>query len=486
MSDGAAKLLSEFLPGLPSAHPFHKVYHHLIARTDNWTSGQWMTERAGGSDVQNTETWATYSPLAQKSGQHGRLDEGDYLVSGFKFFSSATDAEITILLAKTESGKLSAFLAPLTKTVADPNGKVKIMTNGIRIHRLKNKLGTKQLPTAELELKNVRAHLLGPLDRGVSTISHVLNVTRVHAFMGSVAGWRRCLSIAKAFARERSIWGVRLGELPLHLRTLAEIELKLQGSLHFAFFTIALMSFSENGFPVVDSPGSYAPLPKEGVEAKVVLRTLTATSKAVITKNASRGVQECMEAMGGVGYMDDPDEPENISRAFRDVNVNTIWEGTTNVLSSEVVRNLLKHDHVEVFSGWANRAIHGIGNEELRDVLSNSWHNLQHRLASGQASFNLLGDGRRIMFSLAWVVIGLLLAIDAQRDNDQVATELARRWILNGEGGVGEWLLPDVGGVSAKAQFHEGDERARWDFLLVWGHKMPYIHNPGRSGQSKI
>ena len=58
MSDGAAKLLREVLPTLPAAHPFHGVYRHLISRTDNWTSGQWMTERPGGSDVQNTETWA--------------------------------------------------------------------------------------------------------------------------------------------------------------------------------------------------------------------------------------------------------------------------------------------------------------------------------------------------------------------------------------------------------------------------------------------
>lgn len=195
MSDDAAKLLPEFLPGLPPAHPFHEAYNRLIARTDNWTSGQWMTERAGGSDVQNIETWATYSPLPQKTGPEGRLDEG--LVSGFKFFSSATDAEITILLAKTETGKLCAFLAPLMKTIIDSNGKSKVVTNGIRIHRLKSKLGTKQLPTVELELKVVRTHLVGPLDRGVSTISHILNVTRAHACMGSVAGWRRCLSTAK-------------------------------------------------------------------------------------------------------------------------------------------------------------------------------------------------------------------------------------------------------------------------------------------------
>ena len=99
---------------------------------------------------------------------------------------------------------------------------------------------------------------------------------------------------------------------------------------------------------------------------------------------------------------------------------------------------------------------------------------------SGKGNVDLLGDGRRIMFSFAWVVIELLLAIDAQRDNDQVATELARRWVLNGESGMGEWLLPDVGGVRTKARFHEGKERAQWDYSIVWGD------NPGRPGQSKI
>ena len=81
-----------------------------------------MTERAGGSDVQNTETWARYTPLPKKMGRYGRIDEGDYLVSGFKLFSSATDANMTIVLAKIESGKLSTFLAPLRKTILDSDG----------------------------------------------------------------------------------------------------------------------------------------------------------------------------------------------------------------------------------------------------------------------------------------------------------------------------------------------------------------------------
>jgi alkylation response protein AidB-like acyl-CoA dehydrogenase len=482
MTDGAARLLSQVTPTLPPSHPFHEAFQRLISRTDAWTSGQWMTERAGGSDVQNTETWAKYSPLPNKTGQYGHLDEGDYLVSGFKFFSSATDANISILLAKTESGKLSTFLAPLRKTIIDSKGKEQTVTNGVRIHRLKNKLGTKQLPTAELELKEMRAHLVGPLDQGIPTISHILNITRAHTFMSSAAGWRRALSIAKSFAKARTTLDQPLWTLPLHLRTLAEIETKLRGSLHLAFFTIALMGFSENSFPETDLVAKYAPLPQAGHEAQVVLRALTAAAKAVLSKNAVMGVQECMESMGGVGYLDEPDESEhNIARAFRDVNVNAIWEGTTNVLASELVRHILKKNNLEVFSGWLDRAIRALENDLYRNALDKSWQNLRRRLASCKDRVpEALGNGRRIMFSLAWIVTGILLATDAQRDQDGVAKEIARRWILNGEGGVGEWMLPDVGRVDPDAEFQEGEDRAKWDCRLVWGVELPKNASTGQ------
>ena len=479
MSDGAACLLKQFLPSLPSSHPFHEVYSRLISREDGWTSGQWMTERAGGSDVQNSDTFATYAPLPNKSSEIGALDEGDYLVSGFKFFSSATDADVTVLLAKTESGKLSAFLAPLKKTVRDPiTGKTKVVTNGIRIHRLKNKLGTKQLPTAELELKDVRAHLVGPLDRGVATISHILNITRCWACMGSVAGWRRCTSTAKRFAKARKTLDQPLWTLPLHLRTLADNELKLRGALHFSFFVMALMGFNESHFPSDnDAPGtSSAPMPQVGKEAYVVLRALTATAKAVINKNAFVGIQECMESMGGVGYMDEPDEPENnVARALRDTSVNTIWEGTTNVLSSELLRYLLKDiDNLETFNRWICRSIGLLNTDVFRNALTRAWGTLYDRLAKNKDRLlDILANGRRIMFSLAWIVCGLLLASDAQRDDDAVAVELARRWILNAEGGVGEWVLADVVRADPNAQFHEGEERARWDCRIVWGEELP-------------
>jgi hypothetical protein len=272
-----------------------------------------------------------------------------------------------------------------------------------------------------------------------------------------------------------------LWTLPLHLRTLAEVELKLRGSLQLAFFTIALMGFTETSFPANDSAVNYAPLPQAGHEAQIVLRVLTAAAKAAISKNSVAGVQECMESMGGVGYIDEPDEPEyNIARVFRDTNVNAIWEGTTNVLASELVRHILKKNNLEVFSGWLDRSIGRLENNQQRIALDTSWQALHRRLTGSKDRVpEALANGRRIMFSLAWIVIGVLLAADAQRDQDGIANEIARRWILNGEGGVGEWLLPGVGGIDAKADFQDGQERAKWDCRLVWGVELPQNASTG-------
>jgi hypothetical protein len=261
------------LKGLPPDHPFHEVYKHIIARQDNWISSQWMTERPGGSDVQNSETVAVYSPLAsdEKTGSM-KFEEGDWLISGYKFFCSATDCDIALMLAKTDSGQLSLFIAPTKKKIQLPDGRTELATNGIRFHRLKNKMGTKELPTAELELRDVRAWLVGPLDRGIATIATLLNVTRTHNFVTALSCWRRGMAIAKGFARERSTINQPLWTFPMHLRLFASMEVKFQGLLQLAFFTTSLLSFADNGFP--PEQAGYAPLPEPGEQTKIVQRAL--------------------------------------------------------------------------------------------------------------------------------------------------------------------------------------------------------------------
>ncbi|KAL4790664.1 hypothetical protein BDV19DRAFT_401879 [Aspergillus venezuelensis] len=490
MTDGAALILSTEIRkrNLPPSHPFAKILSHLLSRDENsaWTSGQWMTERAGGSDVQNTDTWAVHSPLqSTNSGNGNGVDKGEYLVSGFKFFSSATDADIAILLAKTEpSGKLSTFLAPLRTSITPTSNAAsaishvpatnskKEITNGIHIHRLKNKLGTKELPTAELELVNTRAHLIGELDQGIQTIAPLLNITRAHTFIGSLAAWRRALDIAKAFAKTRKTVGDQLAFIPMHLRLLADLEGRHLGCMELSFFTVAVMNVVENG--TVINQASLPHLPAPGKEASTLFRVLTAVTKAVVSKMSIIAIQECQEALGGVGYMDEPDEPEfNISRILRNTLVNSIWEGTTNVLSSELVRFLSRGGNLGIFGAWVERVL-GLLSGEDAHALKDAWRRFRGRLVSMEPAF-LLADARRAVFTLAWILSGVLLALDAQRDGDAVVGEIARRW-GSGELGVGDTLWRDV--IYPRATKEISKEAIKWDCRIAWGVELP----PGALG----
>jgi alkylation response protein AidB-like acyl-CoA dehydrogenase len=490
MTSGAARLVAKQLASVPSRHPFHEIYRLLTARDNNWISSQWMTERPGGSDVQNSETVAVYSPLRQKTWSYGTIEEGDYLVSGFKFFSSATDCNMALMLAKTESGQLSLFIAPTRKTVV-ADGKKQQVTNGIRILRLKNKMGTKELPTAEVELKDVRAWLIGPLDRGIATIALLLNVTRTHNFITALSCWRRGMAIAKSFAKARSTIDQPLWTFPMHLRLLANLEVKHRGALQLAFFTTSLLSFVDNGFPAqhVQCSG-YVPLPTSGEQTEILLRTLTATAKAVICKTATLSLQECQEAMGGVGYMDEPDEPEyNISRLMRDTAANMTWEGTTNVLSSEVIRHLLNKDgkHLRSFGDWVVKAGSQIKDAELKQALDRAWTEFFRTLEDKHANLMaVLAMGRQLMFTLAWIVAGVLLALDAQRDGNALAMEIARRWVLESEGNIGAFHLPNVVRVSERVVSVEGREKINWDCRLVWGVDLPKDAAMGYRAQTAV
>lgn len=529
MTSGAARLLGKLLPGLPAAHPFHEVYARLISRTNPWVSAQWMTERPGGSDVQNSETVAIYSPLASEESEHGSLEEGDYLLRGFKWFCSASDCDVALILARTEAGApLSLFLAPTRLSVKDASGTQTQVTNGIRIHRLKTKLGTRPLPTAEVQLHDTRAHLVGPLGRGIATIATLLNVTRTHNVFVALSCTRRGLDIAKSFARARTTLDQPLWTLPMHLRLLAGLELKHRAALHLGFFTTALLSHADNGHPPASALADERapPLPPIGVPTQTLLRLLTATSKATICKLAASTLQESQEALGGVGYLDEPlDVETNISRLYRDTAANMTWEGTTNVLASEVVRFMCagagEEGNLGVVDEWVKESLRGVRDGALREALAAAWDVLSGRFEMGRRGEEGLGEalavGRELMFSFAWVVSGLLLARDAQRlsggrDNepgsgggseyetgngstrdyedegsDAIAAECARRWILRGQGGYGEWVLPEVTAAARQTatatRVKEGTEtdtepetehqRRNWDCRIVWGCDLP-------------
>ncbi|MFN4150104.1 MAG: acyl-CoA dehydrogenase family protein, partial [Candidatus Sericytochromatia bacterium] len=275
MTDGAAKLIEvhgdDFLK--------NEVYTHIISRDPKlfWTSGQWMTEKTGGSDVGRTETIAKY-------------ENGVYKLYGTKWFTSATTSQIAFTLARIEdengnkiqgSRGLSLFFVKVHKD----DGSL----NNIEIHRLKDKLGTKSLPTAELTLNGTEAKLVGEIGKGVKNISSLFNVTRIYNSNTSVAFIRRALALIKDYSKKRFAFGKYLIDHPLHIQTLSDLEIEFQSAFHTMFYTVSLLGKEECNTAT-----------KEEI---LTLRLLTPIIKLYTGKQAVGVASEVLELFGGAGYV---------------------------------------------------------------------------------------------------------------------------------------------------------------------------------------
>lgn len=454
MTDGAAKLLGKHLNDNDGAI-FASARDRLISRNTDvaWTSGQWMTERKGGSDVRGTETIAVKLTAPDETDGFDADGQplGPWKIDGFKWFSSATDANMTILLAKTgKDGQISAFYAPLRRsatgsTTAEGTTEHKTELNGIRIQRLKNKLGTKALPTAEIELKGMRGYLIGKEGEGVKEIAHILNITRMQNIVSAVGGWGRGLAISRAFARVRSVGGKLLRENPAHVRGLAQEHVKYTAHMHLTYFIAALLGRSE-GFPSDNDTsaaatgvygGNHGPviLPRDVTEVNALYRLLTPVAKAQTALAAISGLRACMESLGGVGYLENEDPELNIARTYRDTNVLAIWEGTTDIMADDFVRAAKrKTDGSKILSTletWLKSSF-SVGDNAGFSYECQKLGTLAGRLLRDLREKNkeeLAWKGRDYIRDMDWLVCGCLLIHDAARDRDPIAREIALRWI---------------------------------------------------------
>lgn len=318
MTDGAARCLALQAPDLAA-----RFNPHFLARerAQFWTAGQWMTETAGGSDVSRTETRAEPGT------------DGHWRIHGRKWFTSAAASEAALLLARPVGNPAgSGGLALFVLETRDAEGGL----NGIRVDRLKDKLGTRMLPTAELTLDGARARLVGGLTGGVKAIAPVLNTTRVWNAVCALSLTRRGLSLARDYAARRPVQGGLLIERPLHRVTLARLEAQHQVALAFVFDLIEQLDALDHG--------EAAP----GVEA--LTRLTIPLAKLWTGKFAVQCLSEVVEAFGGAGYVEDT----GIPGLLRDAQVLSIWEGTTNVLSLDVLR-VLKSSGPAVLDALAPR-----------------------------------------------------------------------------------------------------------------------------------
>lgn len=394
MTDGAARVLE--LHG--NSAQKHRYLPHLLSRNPEqfWSSGQWMTERSGGSDVSGTSTVAL-------------LENSEYRLHGSKWFTSATDSQLALTLARDEAldaeGRLSLFLLELR----DAQGQL----NNIFVHRLKDKLGTRALPTAELTLKGTPAQRLGPAGHGVRSIATVLNITRTYNAMCAVSYMRRGLALAEDYARKRRAFGKFLADQPLHRETLAELHAEFVGALHLVLHLGVLMGREETG--------------AASDTEKTLLRLLTPVAKLYTGKQCIAVASEVLECFGGQGYIEDTGLPV----LLRDCQVLSIWEGTTNVLSLDVLRVLEQSDALETFANDVVRQLDRLQRPELA-VLRVS---IQRAVRDLQAWYQRAGEGdpavreigaRRFAFSLARTYVAALLVGAAQ--HGFLSSEIAQRW----------------------------------------------------------
>jgi alkylation response protein AidB-like acyl-CoA dehydrogenase len=397
MTDGAARtlletgnqeLIARAVPRLTSRDP-----------ATMWTSGQWMTERTGGSDVGLSETVAR------------RDAAGQWRLHGTKWFTSATTAEMALTLARPEgNGAGGKGLALFYLETRQPDGR----REGILVNRLKDKLGTRKVPTAELTLDGAPATLVAGIDGGVKNITPMLSVTRLWNAMGAAWGARRAVALAQDYARRRVQFGAPLAQKPLHVETLAGLVAEQQGVFLLAFLCAELLGKLEAG---VASP-----------REQLLQRVITPLAKLTTGKQAVAIASEAIECFGGAGYVEDTGLP----LLLRDAQVLSIWEGTTNVLSLDLLRAEAKDGSFSAVLKDLSHRAEGLGAGRIEGRVVTAIRDAMRGLvASAQQAVQAGGDvleasARKLALRTGHLAEALYLAETAA--GDQLAAERLGRF----------------------------------------------------------
>lgn len=266
-------------------------------------SGQWMTETTGGSDLSRTETEA-------------RKENETWKLYGKKWFVSAVTSDVAMVLARPEPNpdQLAVFFADLD---ADA-----VPGENMTIDRLKDKLGTRRLPTAEVTLSGLPVVPVDGLTGGIKTIGPMLNRARFWNSACAVGELAHALKLLEDYATRREVFGDDLANQPMFESLLKQLRAEQVSGLYFTLHLAEVFGESET-----DSIG-----PRDSR----LIRLLTPLAKLSTARQAVHGVSEALEGFGGVGYMEDT----GLARKLRDTQVFPIWEGATNVLVLEFLENL--------------------------------------------------------------------------------------------------------------------------------------------------
>ncbi len=404
MSDGAARLLELYA----GDEIKRQALPHLLSDDPEfaWTSGQWMTEASGGSDLSRSET------IARKNGDF-------YSLHGTKYYTSATTSQMAIALARIEdaSGNTVAGSRGLSTFFLE-TGINTDRVNNMTIRRLKDKMGSRALPSGEITLEGSVAQLIGEPGAGVRQISSLFNVTRVLNSLAAVSDTRRMVALVRDYAQRREAFGSRLIELPLYAQVLAQMEAEVLGSLQLVFYLGSLLGKQEDG--------------QASDEETAILRILMPLAKLYTARQATETAAEGIEAMGAAMYMEDTGLP----RIYRDALAYVIWEGATNVLCLDTLRAIVRERALEPFLASVTRRCERIRVEALaaeRQALlaavGESRSYIESVVAGGRESSE--AAGREIAFALTRIAVASLLMEHTQwaceREGGHPAS--AQRWL---------------------------------------------------------
>jgi acyl-CoA dehydrogenase len=371
-----------------------------------------LTERAGGSDVGAATVEA-------------RQEDGIWKLYGDKWFcSNAGRAQAMMVLARPQGATsgtrgLALFMVPL---VLEDGGR-----NALRFNRLKDKLGTKSMPSGELVFEGATAYAVGPLERGFAAMTAMLNLSRLYNTVASVANMRRTINTAIAYTHARSAFGRVVDAAPMVQSKLIELEVEAEASLRLTFEAIAVLDRVEAG--------------ESQSREELALRVLTPLLKYHTAREAVDTASACTELLGGNGYI----EEWQIARFLRDAQVLPIWEGTTNILVLDVLRSFAKEGTGPALLAWYGERLSGPVPATLatyRDMLAREVADLETHLLALSA----LDDATRQVHAKDWCDravragqgIGLLLAAvqDARDDMGRGALVLSaflrRHYLVSG------------------------------------------------------
>jgi putative acyl-CoA dehydrogenase len=264
-------------------------------------AGMSMTEKQGGSDVRANTTMATAQP------------DGSYRITGHKWFTSAPMGDLFMVLAQAPGG-LSCFLLPRVL----PDG----TRNGMRLMRLKDKLGNRSNASAEVEYEDAQAWLVGEEGRGIRVILEMVNSTRLDCVLAAATGMRQGVIHAAHHAAHRSAFGKLLIDQPLMANVLADLAVESEAAT-----TVAMRLAGATDRAV------------RGDEQEAAFRRLAlAASKYWVCKQASAHAGEALECLGGNGYVEESGMP----RLYREAPLVSIWEGSGNVAALDALRALTR------------------------------------------------------------------------------------------------------------------------------------------------